>query len=197
MNSSLATRAAPCTGARGEGAVRSCVCLGAARMHPCASFPSVRVYGDAARPVPVRGGDGQAEYVHGGVGEGGGEGGEEGDRWRQKGMGKGGEHVGTTFCSPVPYVLWPELPLVFSLTYFSVALPMVRSELMQGCSIFPATSVPEELDPRRAVGLLFMQPRHPPTSPQWNCSVGGASGFSEYSGWSQMLRRAPARARNP
>lgn len=66
--------------------------LGAARMHPLgarASSPSVWFYGDAAQPVLARGGDGQADYVHGGVGrvEGkeGGKEGDEGDRWRQKG----------------------------------------------------------------------------------------------------------------
>lgn len=51
-------------------------------------------------------------------GEGGGKRGkegEEGDKWRGR---DGGRRVGSTFCSLLPCELQPELPLVFSLTYF-------------------------------------------------------------------------------
>lgn len=57
----------------------------------------------------------------------------ETDGGRKGGMGRGGERVGSTFCSTLPCMLWPELPLVFSCTYFSSVLPMVLSELTQGC----------------------------------------------------------------
>lgn len=163
-------------------------------------YPSVSsLCTDFGRCSTARGSAGrqwQGELCARRCGEGGGKRGKEGDerdKWRRR---DGGRWVGSTFCSLLPCELQPELPLVFSLTYF--LRPTSPSYLMQGFSIFPALFALEELQPQWASGsclqarlsLLHPSPGILP-SPRRSWGVRGVSGRSEYPGQTHTLAQAP------
>lgn len=153
MSTPPCTRTAPCSSIGAEGQHRAGTCswgqLQSLLLVPEHLFP---LYGFWERHTACdsAGRRWQGELCARRCSEGGGKRGkegEEGDKWRGR---DGGRRVGSTFCSLLPCELQPELPLVFSLTYF--LRPTSPSYLMQGFSIFPALFALEELEPLWASG---------------------------------------------
>lgn len=83
--------------------------------------------------------------------------------WAEReGRGREGERV--------RFQLWPELPLVFSHTYFHIS-PLLLSELM------PGSFLPCLYPGSRRLAFPLVRGICPP--PQGNCSVGGTSVLSQ------------------